>query len=335
MALIVDDTPDVWHSDLQNLCLVRRFQGHAADDGLMQLSFQLQGMYNKFYHAGQAAGGWKLDDPLCPPPDLRALLADKRSTSLSGCRIAFTGVLPTNTDDMSEIALCVLVGLCGGEVTASLDSATHLVARQTTGWEKSSKIRQAAKRKVRCSAYVAKKNIRIPPRPSSASIATQSTPGVASVLEPDGAVYYIEANRAVAEVRWVFFYVAMRAGLVMCLTVARLCVSVCDCSGVFIPNARLRPRMLRRAAGSRALRTCAGALRLVLSSIVFLNLFLIAQCGIGIGSMLYCMSRAVTCTRLTCFSPHSDARNVVVHISSMRIMRARLRARGALQFLVA
>lgn len=152
MAVIVDDTPDVWHADLQNLCLVRRFQGDAADDGLMQLSSQLQSLYSRFYAAGspaQPATDWSLDDPLFRPPDIRSLLAGMRSSALSGCRLAFTGVLPNPTEDMSKIALCVLVTLCGGEVSASVETATHLVARQTAGWEQSGKIRQAAQRKVR------------------------------------------------------------------------------------------------------------------------------------------------------------------------------------------
>eukprot|EP00967_Tisochrysis_lutea_P141504 scaffold260053_cov28-Tisochrysis_lutea.AAC.2 len=152
MTLIVDDTPDVWHSELQSLCLVRRFQGDAGDDGLMQLSSQLQSIHARFYPPsdvpGQEPPVWSLDDPLRQPPDIRTLLAARRGTCLSGCRLAFTGVLPSQTSDMSEIALCVLVTMCGGEVTASLDEATHLVARQTTGWEQSAKIRQAARRQV-------------------------------------------------------------------------------------------------------------------------------------------------------------------------------------------
>ena len=37
MALIVDDSPDVWLRDLRNLCLTRRFVGDQSDDGLQLL----------------------------------------------------------------------------------------------------------------------------------------------------------------------------------------------------------------------------------------------------------------------------------------------------------
>ena len=52
MALVVDDTPDVWVDDLANLCLVRRFMGDPADDGLMQLASNLMGVHARFYPAG-------------------------------------------------------------------------------------------------------------------------------------------------------------------------------------------------------------------------------------------------------------------------------------------
>lgn len=38
MALIVDDNIDVWHADLGNLCLVRRFKARAARGRLRQAS---------------------------------------------------------------------------------------------------------------------------------------------------------------------------------------------------------------------------------------------------------------------------------------------------------
>jgi hypothetical protein len=152
MTVIVDDTPDVWQADLHNLCLVRRFQGDTGDDGLMQLSSQLHSLYSRFYVAedpGLNPAEWSLDDPSFRPPDTRSLLAGMRGTALSGCRIAFTGILTNLTEDLSEIPLCVLVSLCGGEVSAGVEKGTtHLVARQTAGWEQSAKIRQAARRKV-------------------------------------------------------------------------------------------------------------------------------------------------------------------------------------------
>ncbi|EOD07458.1 hypothetical protein EMIHUDRAFT_438535 [Emiliania huxleyi CCMP1516] len=144
MALIVDDTPDVWQADLSNLLLVRRFQGHAGDNGLMQLSSQLSSLHKRFYPPAERAP-WSLDGPLRQPPDARQLLAEARGTALRRCLVAFTGVLP-DTKDFGEIALCALVRQFGGEVTSSVEEATHLVARQTEGWKQAAKIRQAAQR---------------------------------------------------------------------------------------------------------------------------------------------------------------------------------------------
>ena len=49
MTLVVDDSADVWGDNLQNLCLVRRFVGDAADDGLSQLSTHLRNVHNLYY----------------------------------------------------------------------------------------------------------------------------------------------------------------------------------------------------------------------------------------------------------------------------------------------
>ena len=51
MTLIVDDTIDVWHADLPNLCLTRRFIGDMKDDGLMLLASQLLQLHRTFYAA--------------------------------------------------------------------------------------------------------------------------------------------------------------------------------------------------------------------------------------------------------------------------------------------
>ena len=61
MALIVDDTVDVWQDDLANLCLIRRFVGDPKDDGLMRLAWQLQLVHRNFF-----AEASKLDTPPLP-----------------------------------------------------------------------------------------------------------------------------------------------------------------------------------------------------------------------------------------------------------------------------
>lgn len=88
MALVVDDTPDVWVDDLANLCLVRRFVGDLHDDGLMQLSGNLTDIHSRFYPAGTS---YSFDDTHCNPPDVRDVLHQLRGSELLGCKMALTG----------------------------------------------------------------------------------------------------------------------------------------------------------------------------------------------------------------------------------------------------
>ena len=145
MALIVDDSHDVWSADLPNLCVVRRFVGDGSDDALQQLSQLLLSVHRRFY-AG-AAVEFSLDEPSRRPPDVRELLREMRGNVLSGCNIALTGVVAEHTEDaLMHQPLCTLVRLYGGNVTSSVSEATHLVARQKPGWKQSAKIRRAAQR---------------------------------------------------------------------------------------------------------------------------------------------------------------------------------------------
>eukprot|EP00316_Scyphosphaera_apsteinii_P008842 CAMPEP_0119345020 /NCGR_PEP_ID=MMETSP1333-20130426/107270_1 /TAXON_ID=418940 /ORGANISM="Scyphosphaera apsteinii, Strain RCC1455" /LENGTH=461 /DNA_ID=CAMNT_0007357473 /DNA_START=48 /DNA_END=1433 /DNA_ORIENTATION=- len=147
MALIADDSAEVWGNDLENLCLVRRFVGDAADTGLQQLSSQLQRVHAQFYSDTAAAANWNLDDPEYPHSDVRHILARMRGTELSGCRIALTGLFGEQTEEIfGQQPLCMLLRLYGGTVCTSVDEASHLVARQKSGWRQSFKIRRAAQR---------------------------------------------------------------------------------------------------------------------------------------------------------------------------------------------
>ena len=146
MALIVDDSVDVWRDDLRNLCLCRRFVGDPSDDGLQCLSWQLQLIHSSFYAAVRDSHkSFSLEDAECPrPPDVRDVLATHRGKLLANCKICLTGVLPEQTDDeLARQPLCMLVRLYGGTVSLSMDACTHLVARKKDGWLRSSKIQRA------------------------------------------------------------------------------------------------------------------------------------------------------------------------------------------------
>merc|ERR1719240_1083634 len=70
-----------------------------------------------------------------------------RGWLLSGCVIAFTGVVAEAEEaTFASQPLCALVRLYGGEVTLSVDEATHLVACKKEGWKHSTKIRRAHQR---------------------------------------------------------------------------------------------------------------------------------------------------------------------------------------------
>uniref|UniRef100_A0A7S4ICT8 protein-serine/threonine phosphatase n=1 Tax=Prymnesium polylepis TaxID=72548 RepID=A0A7S4ICT8_9EUKA len=144
MALIVDDTPDVWADDLANLCLIRRFIGDPKDDSLMRLAFQIQRVHRTYF---EGAGTFSLDGPESAPPDVRTVLLSIRGALLSGCSIALTGVAQVDEETLDYHPLCTLVRLYGGQLTLSVDAATHLVARKKDGWQHSGKIRRALARR--------------------------------------------------------------------------------------------------------------------------------------------------------------------------------------------
>lgn len=143
MALIVDDTVDVWQDDLANLCLIRRFIGDPKDDGLMRLAWQLQLVHRTYF---AEAGQFNLDAPESAPPDVRGVLRQIRGGLLEGCTIALTGVAQVDQDTVDSHPLCALVRLYGAQLTLSVEAATHLVARKKDGWQSSSKIRKALQR---------------------------------------------------------------------------------------------------------------------------------------------------------------------------------------------
>jgi len=150
MALIVDDTVDVWAHDLANLCVTRRFVGDLLDDGLQLLSWQLD-MSHKAFYAGAPPEGFSFAaDVASPraPPTVFSVLADSRGQLLSGCVIALTGVVNGLgvEDTLEDVPLGVLIRLYGGETTMNVDHATHLVARRKDGWKASPKIRRALAR---------------------------------------------------------------------------------------------------------------------------------------------------------------------------------------------
>jgi len=145
MALIVDDSPDVWSSDLANLCLVRRFVGDSKDDGLQQLYSKLHDIHGRYFAVHDGSSEFDLDQPSPQPPDIRHILREARRNALRGCKIALTGVVAEQTaETLAQQPLSILVRDYGGAVTMGMDEATHLVARQKDGWKHSQKIRRAA-----------------------------------------------------------------------------------------------------------------------------------------------------------------------------------------------
>lgn len=149
MALVIDDTVDVWADDLQNLCLSRRFVGDPSDDGLMLLAFQLRSVHSAFYATAPPSGfSLEADAPLSlQPPDVRQLLATMRGDVLAGCSVALTGVVADQSEEaLGTQPLCQLVRHYGASLTMSVDDASHLVARKKDGWKKSSKIARVLSR---------------------------------------------------------------------------------------------------------------------------------------------------------------------------------------------
>ena len=150
MTLIVDDTVDVWANDLANLCVTRRFVGDQLDDGLMLLSYQLSTAHRNFYKEAPEEG-YSFNAPKNSPrypPSAFTTLADARGQLLVGCTICLTGVVNNLSaeDSLDDVPLAILIKLYGGELTTSIDAATHLVAKRKDGWQSSPKIRKGLKR---------------------------------------------------------------------------------------------------------------------------------------------------------------------------------------------
>ena len=151
MAIIVDDTVDVWTNDLANLCVTRRFVGDQLDDGLQLLSWQLDTAHRAFF-ASAPSEGYSLDpaalDTPRAPPSVFSVLADTRGQILAGCTIALTGVVNGlgHEEGLENVPLGVLIRLYGGQTTMHVEQATHLVARRKDGWKASPKIRRALAR---------------------------------------------------------------------------------------------------------------------------------------------------------------------------------------------
>ena len=137
MAVVVDDSIDVWRDWLPNLCLTRRFVGDPMDDGLMLLCSQLTDLHTAFYAARGAASA----------PTVPAVLSELRGKLLEGCVVAFTGLVADQSEELLKVQpLCVLVRQYGAVVTLDVEDATHLVARKKEGWKSASKIRRALQR---------------------------------------------------------------------------------------------------------------------------------------------------------------------------------------------
>ncbi|KAL3928810.1 MAG: hypothetical protein SGPRY_002231 [Prymnesium sp.] len=141
---MVDDTVDVWEDDLPNLCLIRRFVGDPKDDGLMRLAWQIDLVHRSYYaELAQCEG----DVGVRTRPDVRSVLKGIRGDLLAGCNIALTGVAQVDEETLDSHPLCSLVRLFGADLTLSVDTATHLVARKKDGWHNSGKIRRALQRR--------------------------------------------------------------------------------------------------------------------------------------------------------------------------------------------
>ena len=152
MALIIDDSIDVWQSDLGNLCFTRRFVGDPDDDGLQRLSGQLATAHRAFYQAAPDEG-FSYDDACAgtprASPSVLGVLSEQRGQVLAGCRICLTGIVADlNEEKLDEggVPLGTLLQLYGGQIVLSLEDATHLVARKKDGWRSSAKIRKSLQR---------------------------------------------------------------------------------------------------------------------------------------------------------------------------------------------
>jgi len=150
MTLVVDDSIDVWADDLSNLCLTRRFVGDKLDDGLQMLSGQLSSLH-RAYFASAPSEGWSFEAAASgtprAAPSVQSVLYEQRGKLLAGCTIALTGVVTDQREDsLEQQPLCILIKQYGGELTLSVDAATHLVARRKEGWQKSPKINRALQR---------------------------------------------------------------------------------------------------------------------------------------------------------------------------------------------
>lgn len=130
-TLIVDDTPDVWQSEVANLCLVGRFEGEAADRGLKQLMALLQRTHAEYVG--------RLGREKERPTDVREVVATLRGGVFRDCTLCLTGLV-----SQSEAALLQLVESLGGQLTKDVDKATHVIAKRKKGWKSSDKIRMAA-----------------------------------------------------------------------------------------------------------------------------------------------------------------------------------------------
>jgi len=146
MALIVDDSVDVWGGDLGNLCLTRRFVGDKLDDGLQLLSWQLSQAHAAFY-ANAPAEGYSLEAPSGSPrapPTIFSVLGQARGSLLAGCKVCLTGIVTDLSEETLEgVPLGGLIQQFGGEMVLNVEHATHLVARRKDGWKASPKIRKA------------------------------------------------------------------------------------------------------------------------------------------------------------------------------------------------
>ena len=162
MALIVDDSVDVWGGDLGNLCLTRRFVGDKLDDGLQLLSWQLSQAHAAFY-ANAPAEGYSLEAPSGSPrapPTIFSVLGQARGSLLAGCKVCLTGIVTDLSEETLEgVPLGGLIQQFGGEMVLNVEHATHLVARRKDGWKASPKIRKAfARQQVHATAAAAATN---------------------------------------------------------------------------------------------------------------------------------------------------------------------------------
>lgn len=152
MALIIDDSIDVWQQDLPNLCFTRRFVGDEDDEGLQLLSWQLATAHKAFFE-GAPSDGFSYSSAAQGSPraarSMRDVLSDQRGSVLAGCRIALTGIVADLNEEKLEsgdVPLGTLLQLYGGSIVLDVKDATHLVARKKDGWRTSAKIKKGLQR---------------------------------------------------------------------------------------------------------------------------------------------------------------------------------------------